>query len=158
MKPIKTDGTNVRLVLPEEEHLPEEQRRGDLPIERCFFVDPETQDQKAGFESTWQPDEGERRAIANGAPIMLRLWGANHPPVKLEVGDPPEEGGEALVSVEKALRASSRFFDELSKRMAAEEEISPEEIPAMFREQLRKVMDEGKPKPGGSTNGTGPGH
>ena len=157
MKPIKTADSNARLVLPEEEGLPEDQRRGDLPIEKCVFVDPESGEQKPGFESTWQPEAGERRAIANGAPIVVQLWGLQHPPIKVEAGDPDEESKEALVTVEAALRASSGFFDALSKRMAAEEEIEPAEIPAMFRAELRKAMREGKP-PGGSTNGNGPGH
>lgn len=156
MKPVKTADSNARLILPEEEGLPESQRRGDLPIERCVFVDPETQEQKPGFESTWQPEPGERRAIANGAPVMVRLWGPHHPPIKVEVGDPDEESKEALVSVDVVLRASSGFFEALSKRIAEGEEIEPAEIHEMFRAELRKQMREGKP-PGGSTNGNGPG-
>lgn len=141
MKPVETKDSNVRLVLPEEEGLPDDQRRGDLCVERMFFADEETGDQRPGFESIWEPTDGERKALANGAPITLRLWGANHPPVNMLVGNPPEDGDlRALVTVKETGEAASKFFDALSKRMQEAEDIEPEEIPKIFEIALREVI------------------
>jgi hypothetical protein len=40
--------------------------------------------------TAWQPTPQEMAAIAKGAPIYLHLQGRSHPPVRLEVGEPPE--------------------------------------------------------------------
>jgi hypothetical protein len=157
VKPVETQGSNTRLILPEEEGLPDDKRRGDLPIERCLFNDPETDEQKPGFESTWIPDDGERRAIVNGAPVVLRLWGNAHPPVKITVGDIQDEDPKALVTVEQTQVAATRFYEELAKKMAAGEQVAPEEIPALFKECLRAELQRDRPKPRHSgPNGNGP--
>lgn len=161
MKPVKTKDANTRLILPEEEHLPDEKRRGDLPIERLFLIDEETGDQRPGFESTWQPDKGERRALANGAQIKIRLWGANHPPIRPSVGEPDAESMEALVTVEETAVAASKFFSVLSERMAKAESggepIEAEEIPPMFQACLKDVVESGRHRPAAMRrNGDGP--
>lgn len=160
MRPVKTDSSNVRLVLPEEEHLPDDKRRGDLHVERMFFVDPESEEQRAGFESVWVPDDGERKALANGAPVTLRLWGANHPPVNMLVGDPPEgETLEALVTVGETREAAGKFFERLSVRMeeveSGGEPIATDEIGAMFNLALEDVLSQRGHR--SSENGSGPG-
>jgi hypothetical protein len=159
VRPVQTDDSNVRLILPEEEHLPDDKRRGDLFVERVFFADEETGDQKPGFESVWKPADGERKALANGALITLRLWGANHPPVNMLVGDPPEgEALEALVTVEEARKAAGKFFDRLSVRMEEARgdgpELAADEIPAMFNLALQEVVRHRGTPP--SANGAGP--
>jgi len=40
--------------------------------------------------SAWEPEPHEVEAIANGAPIYLRVCGTAHPPVSITVGKPPE--------------------------------------------------------------------
>lgn len=160
MRPVKTDSSNVRLIHPEEEGKPDDQRQGDLFAERMFLVDPETQDQRPGFESVWIPTDGERKALANGAPITLRLWGSGHPPVNMLVGDPPEdEVLEELVTVAETREAAGKFFERLSTRMeeveSGGEPIATEEIGAMFNLALGEVITH---RPGRSgENGSGPG-
>jgi hypothetical protein len=39
--------------------------------------------------SAWLPTPEEMEAIAKGAPIHLAIVGTSHPPVWIEVGDPP---------------------------------------------------------------------
>lgn len=160
MKPVKTQDSNARLILPEEEHLPEEERRGDLPIEKMLFVG-EDGVQRVGFESTWLLEDGERKALANGAPLVIKLWGQNHPPLKPEVGEPDEESMEALVTVEETAHAASKFFEVLADRMKIAEEggdpIEADEIPPLFQECLKEVVQGGRHRPGHrSRNGSGP--
>jgi hypothetical protein len=40
--------------------------------------------------SAWLPTPEEIERITAGAPILLRIISINHPPVMLEVGEPPE--------------------------------------------------------------------
>lgn len=158
MKAVKTKDSNTRLILKEEEHLPEGKRGGDLPLEKLFFEDPASGEMLPGFESTWEPDLGERRAIANGAPIMVRIWGAGHPPLKVEAGEPDEESLERLVTIRETTAAANRFFERLAARMVELEggDVEPEEIPAMFQGALQEVLDEGKYRPGARRNGDSP--
>lgn len=160
MRPVKTDSSNVRLIHPEEEGKPDSQREGDVPAERMFFVDPETHDQRAGFESVWKTTAGERKALANGAPITLQLWGVGHPPVKIMVGDPPEgEVLEELVTVGETREAAGKFFERLSVRMeeveSGGEPIATDEIGAMFNLALEDVLSQRGHR--SSENGSGPG-
>lgn len=154
MRPIATEGTNARMVLPHEMDLPDDQRKGDLPIERVILETEELGEQRPGFESTWEPSDGERKALVNGAPIVLTLWGANHPPVNMRVGEPEGESMQALVSLKEAGAAAAGFFQRLSERMEEPGEIDPEEIPKMFEASLRETMRQPPPAPG-SSNGNG---
>lgn len=154
MKPVQTKDSNVRLIHPEEEHLPDEKRVGDVPVERMFFRDPETEEQRPGFESTWQLSVGERKALANGAPITIQLWGANHPPIKPMVGDPDPESMEVLVTVEETRRAAGKFFERLSVRMGEDTEIGAKEIPAMFNLALEEILRSRNQPPSANGNGS----
>lgn len=158
MRPIKTEDSNSRLVIPEEEHLPESERHGDVPVEKLFFRDDDGET-KPGFESTWQPDLGERRALANGAPVILRVWGEGHPLSRVEVGEPDEESMERLVTIRETVAAANRFFESLAARweeLDGEEKLGPEEIPIMFQAALHGVIEGGEFRPGAQTNGHGP--
>jgi hypothetical protein len=156
MKPVKTKETTSVLVLDEEKDKPQDQRRGDLPIAKVLFKDPETGVERPGFESTWELEDGERRALANGATLTLRVWGSGHPPVNMAVGEPDTDSAKALISVEDAKRAASKFFELLAARMEELEggEIGPQEIPAMYNRALRDVLH---PPRGTGRNGNGNG-
>lgn len=41
------------------------------------------------METAWLPTPDEIARIVCGAPIILRVLGTQHPPVMLEVGEPP---------------------------------------------------------------------
>ena len=158
VRPVKTSESNTRLILPEEEGKPDSERQGDLPIEKCFFEDPIDGKRLPGFESTWEPDIGERRAVANGAPILVRLWGTAHPPLKVAIGDPDGESMERLVTIRECTSAANRFFERLAARMVELEggEVGAEEIPAMFQAALQEVIEGGKYRPGARQNGDTP--
>lgn len=62
-----------------------------LYAERCKFRNPKPPfDESRGFETRWHPDLGEQRAVANGAPVILRVWGDGHPPVSVGAGNPDD--------------------------------------------------------------------
>lgn len=42
------------------------------------------------METAWFPTPKEIEAINAGAPVILRIIGTAHPPVMVDVGDPPE--------------------------------------------------------------------
>lgn len=85
-----------------------------LPAERCRFRDPSPPYAEGnGYETTWQPDIGERRALLNGAPVILRVWGDAHPPVHVGVGDPPP-GGVVWVDRGLFMQALGRTFSALA--------------------------------------------
>jgi hypothetical protein len=84
----------------------------DLPAERCRFRDPRTGDESNGYETTWDPDPGEQKALVNGAPIILRVWGDGHPPISLGVGE-PAPNPRALVDRRLWLLALGKLFDML---------------------------------------------
>jgi hypothetical protein len=156
MKPVKTKETTSVLVLDEEKDKPQGQRRGDLPVARVFFKDPETEEQRPGFESTWELEDGERRALVNGATLTLRIWGSGHPPVNMAVGEPDAGSAKALISIEDAKLAASKFFERLAARMGELEggEIGPQEIPVMFGKALHDVLHPPR-RTGRNGNGNG---
>ena len=41
------------------------------------------------METAWLPTREEIAAIAEGAPLILRVLGTQHPPVMIEVGEVP---------------------------------------------------------------------
>lgn len=41
--------------------------------------------------TAWEPTPDELARINAGAPILLHVLGTAHPPVRLDVGNPPEE-------------------------------------------------------------------
>lgn len=76
MKPIKTPYTNVTYVLKGGT------KENDLPVHG------ERDGDDIALTSTWEPDEEERKAIAEGACVLLTVWAPGHPPV--HVGVEPE--------------------------------------------------------------------
>jgi hypothetical protein len=153
LKPITTEGTNARLILPHEEELPDDERTGDLPAERCILVDEDSGLERPGFETVWRASDGERRALANGADVILRLWGPSHPPVNIHIGEPDPESMQILVSVDQTRRAATGFFEQLSKRMEDETPIDAAEIPKMFEESLKAIISKPEPEPRRNGNG-----
>lgn len=99
MRPIKTLDQNVILYLSDPQ-TGERDPDCDLPAERC--VD---QHGNEFLETTWRPDPGEQRALANGAPIVLRVWGKGHPPVSVGVSDDVPKDAVALMSLDHGRRA-----------------------------------------------------
>ncbi len=43
------------------------------------------------MQSAWFPTPAEIEAIKAGAPVILTVLGVNHPPVRLETGELPDE-------------------------------------------------------------------
>lgn len=43
------------------------------------------------METAWFPNPDEIERIISGAPVILRVVGAAHPPVALEVGEPTHD-------------------------------------------------------------------
>lgn len=73
MRPQAVEGSNHVLTLPGDTT-----GRGDLPAEVVLT------DEGRAFETTWVPSPDERRQIAAGANVLLRLYGTGHPPVSVE--------------------------------------------------------------------------
>lgn len=118
MRPTFTDATNVNFVLND----PETGKKivgTDLPAERFIADDVPGSDRGIVHETTWTPDQGERRAIANGAPVLLRVWGTAHPPVQILAGEPDAARlGElrALMDERHVSRAIGALFGALAQR------------------------------------------
>jgi hypothetical protein len=90
MKPIPAPDTNLTLTHPDG--------GGDLPACQCIFTGEDGDNYQHGYETTWQPSLGETRALANGAPVVLQVWGQAHPPVNVTVGEPADDA-VALIPV-----------------------------------------------------------
>lgn len=89
-------------------------RDADLPFERVITRDGEAR------ETRWQPTEGEVKALVNGAPVVLLVWGPAHPPVAVTAGEPvaPEDGGIELLSKGHVYRALGAMWGEHIARLA----------------------------------------
>lgn len=74
MKPRRTPKSNTVL------HLASGTEDNDLWAERCNDVDGDP-----CIRSVWQPSDGERKLIAEGAQVYLIVWGDMHPPVAIGV-------------------------------------------------------------------------
>lgn len=122
MKAVRTDATNINLTLPGGTSA------NDLPAERCYFRDPnDTVDRPddLGFETTWLPDEREREAVGAGAPILLRVWGAGHPPVSLVV--PTIDTDRQAITADHAARAVGALYGALAERNRLPREVQDDE-------------------------------
>lgn len=53
----------------------------------CTVNGPET----PAMVTAWFPTPAELAALLAGAPVHLRILGNQHPPVAVEVGDPPSD-------------------------------------------------------------------
>lgn len=120
MKPKKTEHSNTALTHPQAD---------PIPVEKLRFRNEATDQEEPGFESTWEPDNGERKALINGAPLVLSLWGNQHPRIKLEVGE-PDMGAVRLYTHDHVALALSKFLGDFGQYMrevevkaAAEEEV-----------------------------------
>lgn len=60
-----------------------------LPVRDIIVNDTVNGPETPAMETAWLPTPDEIAAIAAGAPIILRILGANHPPVMLDVGEAP---------------------------------------------------------------------
>lgn len=68
------------------------------------------------METAWLPTPAELHAIAQGAPIILRVIGEAHPPVMIETGLPPDPhfGQPGEIAAFMALRDEvKRYGDQL---------------------------------------------
>ncbi|MGF7053955.1 hypothetical protein GGC47_003143 [Bosea sp. OAE752] len=54
----------------------------------CTVGGPDT----PAMETAWLPTPAEIAAIVQGAPVILRVLGTQHPPVMIEVGKVPGHG------------------------------------------------------------------
>jgi hypothetical protein len=69
--------------------------------------------------TTWSPDDGERKALANAAPVVLIVHAdpERQPPVSVHVGDPPAEVEAAqLLTFGQAEQAAQRWWNTLAER------------------------------------------
>ena len=57
-----------------------------LPLRDIFINDTVTGPHTPAMETAWFPFPAEIEAIVNGAPIILRVVGTQHPPVMIDVG------------------------------------------------------------------------
>lgn len=46
------------------------------------------EEQRTVLVSTWELDDEDRQAVADGARVELLVWGSGHPPVALRLADP----------------------------------------------------------------------
>ena len=59
-----------------------------LPI-RDEVIHEATMGQTPAMCSAWEPTPDEIHRLAAGAPVIVRLLGRDHPPIMVEVGNPP---------------------------------------------------------------------
>jgi hypothetical protein len=139
MKAVETSESNLTLTLagagPDR----------NLPAQRILAFDPglgETEaDGRPAIETCWVPDEGERRALANGAPLELIVFGEQHPPVSVGVGEPQELN--ALVSKAHVDRAVGYWFAKQAGRLARGEGFpTAPELLELWHEALEETRDE----------------
>jgi hypothetical protein len=152
------DGAFVELTYPGAE---------PLYAERCKFRNPRPPfDETVGFETKWYPDLGEQRAVANGAPIILRVWGQGHPPVSVGAGQP----GQLRVLVDQRIvdRALGNLYGLLRESASAEDdeplslgdgvgltaEVEPDEFLALWTQALQRAITQIAAEETAPTNGT----
>lgn len=119
MRPAKTPTSNLTLILPgggEERN---------LPAQVVGLYDPElgqSEDQAhEGVLTTWTTDDGERRALANGAAVEVILHAPKHehPPISVAVTEPPADATlVAMLRKDHVDRAIGYLFVELAELMA----------------------------------------
>jgi hypothetical protein len=118
--PAKTDRTNITITGDPAKG------EGDIPAIRGMLYDPTAgqteEDGRLGFLSEWQPNEQERAAIAGGALVQLRVYGAGHPPVSLGAGEQTDPT-QACVHVAQIGRAIGVLYDRLAKVKVADDDV-----------------------------------
>lgn len=58
-----------------------------LPIRDGMAKDPETGAMYPCMQSAWTIEPNDIERILSGEPLIVELWGRQHPPIKLTVGD-----------------------------------------------------------------------
>lgn len=113
---------------------------GDLPVRLAGGPREESTS-----TSAWRPDDGERRALANGAAIELSVWG-HHPPVALGVGEPPALGPDRLFTASHVEEALGWLTGELQARTERGDDVwgmEDEELVALWEHALRECAPPG---------------
>lgn len=140
MKALRTETSDLALTLPGAG----EDRT--LPAQRIKAYDPELgevpDDAHDAILTVWRPEEGERRALANGAMIELVVTGTEHPPVSLNVGEPSEL--EALLSKAHVDRAIGFLYSKLADALAEDKLPDAEGCVLLWVEALAETK-EGQP-------------
>lgn len=112
MRPIRTPQSNVTLTMPGVDD-----GSRDLPAERVAVYDAdrgETEtDATPAFETWWGPTPAERERITNGAPIVIRISGHQHPPISVETAPLPQDAPQLALSRDHADRALGRLYADL---------------------------------------------
>lgn len=118
MRAIRTPESNVTLTIPEEAG---GSAQNDLPAHRIMAYDASRgqtpKDAHAAIQSVWQLTPQERRQIVGGAMVELIIWGNQHPPVSMEVGDPTVDLDQAIMDNGHVGRALARLYANLTDRM-----------------------------------------
>ena len=81
MKIVETEGA-TRWLGASQGYLP-------LPLRDVVINDDVTGPETPAMESAWIPSPEDLRGMVAGAPLILRVLGTRHPPVMIEVADPP---------------------------------------------------------------------
>lgn len=92
----------------------EEQGYIGLPLRDISVNDPVTGPDAPAMESAWQPDAADLVTLQAGGQIILRLYGTQHPPVAIYVGNPTDDevalhnrlAGEIVKSIVKPVLVS----------------------------------------------------
>lgn len=63
-----------------------------LPVRDVLINETVNGPDTPAMETAWLPTPKEIEAIQRGAPVILRVLGAAHPPVMVEVGEVPGDG------------------------------------------------------------------
>jgi hypothetical protein len=137
LKAVRTEASDLELTLPGGG----EDRT--LPAQRVKAFDPELGESEAdahdAIVTVWKPEDGERRALANGALIELVVHGSGHPPVSMGVGEPVDL--DALLSKAHVDRAIGFFYSKLSDHLAEGTLPDAEGVVALWGEALEATAD-----------------
>ena len=146
MKATRDEGTNLELTLPGAG----EDRT--LPATVIAAYDPELnetpEDAHDAVLTKWRPDDGERKALANGACVELVVHTRRDafPPVSVSVGNPDPELMAALLTKDHVDRAVGFWFAALGKRLAETGDLGkPEEVLELWHAALEETKDGAAP-------------
>lgn len=119
MKARRTPETNTVLTLPGPDGEPMPDR--DLPATRILAYDPERgqteKDARAAFETHWSTSPAERQAIIAGAPVIVVIHGAQHPPISVNVGTPAVDVSQSIIDTGHAGRALAKLYATLTETL-----------------------------------------
>lgn len=146
MKAVRDEAIDLELTLPGAD----ESRT--LPAKRINAFDPELGETEADAHQAvltrWRPDDGERKALANGAcvELVIHVPGEAHPPVSLSVGNPDPELLTALLTKDHVDRAVGFFFAALAEQLATKGDLgTPEECLELWHKALEETREGAAP-------------